>query len=100
MAVNKINSDKIEKSYSGAIIQFSKYGISGGIATIVHIILFYIIAWKIFPALQENDFVVTILGLSVIKVDVATRSINSMLSNIITFAFSNMVAYLLNAFWV
>ncbi len=100
MGVNKKNTDKIEKTYSGTIKQFIRYSISGGIATIVHIIVFYIIAWKIFPALQENDFVVAILGLSVTTVDVATRSLNSMLSNIITFFFSNMVVYLLNAFWV
>ena len=77
-----------------------KYGISGGIATLVHIIIFYFVAWKIFPSLQEKDLFVVILKLTVTEVDVATRSLNSMLSNGVAFICSNMVAYLINIFWV
>ena len=66
----------------------------------MHIVVFYLVAWKIFPALQENDFAVLILGVSVAEVDAATRSLNSMLSNGIAFILSNMVAYLINVFWV
>jgi putative flippase GtrA len=85
---------------AGPLVQFVKYGIAGGLATLVHIIVFHLVAWKFFPALQENDFAVVILGLSISEVDVTTRSFNSMLSNGIAFIFSNMVAYLINRSWV
>jgi len=88
------------KRKSGPFVQFVKYGLSGGVATIVHITIFHLAAWKIFPALQENDYVIAMLGLSVTEVDVATRSLNSMFSNGIAWIFSNLVAYLLNIFWV
>ena len=88
------------KIKSGPLVQFVKYSLSGGAATIVHIIIFHLAAWKIFPALQENDYAVATLGLSVAAVDVATRSVNSMLSNGVAWIFSNLVAYLLNIFWV
>ena len=77
-----------------------KYSLSGGVATIVHIIIFHLAAWKIFPALQENDYAVAMLGLSVAAVDVATRSLNAMLSNGVAWIFGNLVSYLLNIFWV
>jgi len=82
------------------LVQFVKYGMSGGLATFVHIIIFYFVAWKIFPSLQKNDFIVVILGLTVTEVNVATRSLNSMLSNGVAFVCSNMVAYIINVFWV
>ncbi|MCH7676153.1 GtrA family protein [candidate division KSB1 bacterium] len=88
------------KIKSGPLVQFVKYSLSGGAATIVHIIIFHLAAWKIFPSLQENDYAVATLGLSVAAVDVATRSLNSMLSNGVAWIFSNLVAYLLNIFWV
>jgi putative flippase GtrA len=77
-----------------------KYSLSGGVATIVHIIIFHLAAWKIFPSLQENDYAVAMLGLSVAAVDVATRSLNAMLSNGVAWIFGNLVSYLLNIFWV
>ena len=44
---------------AGPLVQFIKYGISGGLATFVHIVLFHLIAWRIFPSLQENDFLLS-----------------------------------------
>ena len=85
---------------AGLLVQFIKYGIAGGLATFVHIVIFHLVAWKIFPSLQDNDFFIVILGLTVTEVNVATRSINSMLSNGIAFICSNMVAYIINVFWV
>ncbi len=69
-------------------------------ATITHIVLFNLIAWKVFPALQKNDILVVLLGLQVTPVDVVTRSLNSMLSNASAFACSNMVSYITNIYWV
>ena len=82
------------------LVQFAKYGISGGFETLVSIIIFYLVAWKIFPSLQEKDLFVVALDLTVTEVDDVTRSLNSMFSNGVAFIFSNMVAYLINVFWV
>jgi putative flippase GtrA len=83
-----------------SLVQFVKYGISGGFATFVGIIIFYLVAWKIYPSLQEKDLFVVVFDLTVTEVDAATRSFNSMLSNGVAFIFSSMVAYLINVFWV
>lgn len=85
---------------AGLLVQFIKYGIAGGLATFVHIVIFHLVAWKIFPSLQDSDFFIVILGLTVTEVNVATRSLNSMLSNGIAFICSNMVAYIINVIWV
>lgn len=82
------------------VVQFIKYGIAGVIATMVQIIVFYLLAWKVFPSLHRTDPVVMMLGLSVTHVSLSVRSINSMLSNGTAFIFSNMVAYLLNVAFV
>ncbi len=85
---------------STAIIQFIKYGLAGGLATITHIIIFHLIAWKIFPCLQAKDHAVRFFKLSIRKVNDATRARNSMISNLIGFLIANMVAYITNILWV
>ncbi|MBC8453718.1 GtrA family protein [PVC group bacterium] len=85
---------------AGPLIQFIKYGIAGGISTVVHIVIFHFCAWKIFPALQEKDWAVRIFKLSVAPEDDGLRSRNSMIDNAIAFIFSNMTAYIVNIFWV
>ena len=85
---------------AGVLIQFIKYGVCGVAATSVHIVLFHLLAWRMFPALQENDWAVKLFRLTVRAVDDAVRSRNSMINNVITFVFSNLVAYILNILWV
>lgn len=85
---------------SPALIQFVKYGLAGGLATVTHIVIFHAVAWKIFPALQEKDHAVRFLKLSVKEVDDARRAKNSMISNFIGFLIANMVAYITNILWV
>ena len=87
---------------SGAenILQFVKYVIGGCIATATHIIVFHIIAWKLFPALQKSDWFVRGFNLAVETIDDRTRSRNSVKSNAVAFMVSNMVAYLINIYWV
>jgi len=85
---------------AGPVIQFIKYGIGGGLATGVHIVIFHLTAWKIFPALQKNDFFVKYFKLSVPELDDATRSRNSMIDHGVTFVFSNFCAYVINILWV
>lgn len=82
------------------IVQFIKYAICGGIATGVHICLFYVFAYKLFPALTEKDPVVLQLNLTISAVSDAVRARNSMFDNGVAFVFSNLTAYLLNIFWV
>ncbi len=81
-------------------MQFIKYVISGCIATTTHIIVFHLVAWKMFSALQANDWFVRLFNLPVHELDDATRSRNSMMGNGIAFIISNFVAYLINIYWV
>lgn len=85
---------------AGNLVQFIKYGISGGIATATHILLFHLVAWKIFFALQRDDWFVKLLNLPVQNLDDTTRSRNSMKGNWVAFLGSNFVAYLINIYWV
>lgn len=82
------------------LIQFIKYGISGGISTVVHICLFYWMATKILPALNEHDVIASLLNLNVQDVSQAIRARNSMVDNIVAFLFSNLTAYIINIYWV
>ncbi len=82
------------------LVQFLKYGISGAMATLVQILVFYTLAWKVFPALHPDDPVVKLLGLSVAHLSNSQRAIHSMLCNAVAFVFANTTAYLINAAWV
>lgn len=90
----------LPKNSSRIAWQFIRYGICGGIATLVHVVIFHLVAWRLFPALEQEDLAVKLFGLSVVHIDVATRSVNSMISNAIAFMFSTTTAYILNIIWV
>ena len=85
---------------SGNIFQLVKYLVSGCIATLTHIIVFHLVAWKIFFALQAEDWFVRLLNLPVQELDVTTRARNSMKANGVAFLVSNFVAYVINIYWV
>jgi putative flippase GtrA len=85
---------------AGPAVQFVKYAIGGGIATAVHIVIFHLCAWKLFPALQPDDWAVRLFRLQVAAEDDSLRARNSMFDNGIAFIFSNMAAYLINIWWV
>ena len=82
------------------LFQFIKYGISGCIAVAINVLIFHLAAWKIFFALQPNDWFIRFFKLPIQDLDSTTRSRNSMKANVIAFMFSNLVAYLLNIYWV
>ena len=82
------------------VIQFVKYAIAGGAATLVHIGIFHLIAWRLFPALQEHDHAVRMLNLKIVRINDYQRSRNSMISNVLAFMIANMVAYITNILWV
>jgi len=92
--------DQLLGNQAGPLLQFIKYGISGCIAVSIHILVFHLVAWKLFFALQADDWVVRLLKLPVQKLDDATRSRNSMIGNGIAFVISNFVAYVINIYWV
>jgi putative flippase GtrA len=83
-----------------SILQFIKYALAGGLATVTHIIIFHLIAWKIFPALQEKDHAVRFFKLTISKINDTTRARNSMIGNFIAFLIANMVAYITNILFV
>jgi putative flippase GtrA len=85
---------------AGPVLQFIKYGISGCIAVSTHILVFHLVAWKLFFALQADDWFVRLFKLPVQELDDATRSRNSMIGNGIAFVISNFVAYVINIYWV
>ena len=82
------------------LIQFIKYALAGTFATVVHIIIFHLAAWKIFPALQAKDHAVRFFKLSIRSVNDTIRAHNSIIDNCIAFLVSNMVAYITNMLWV
>jgi putative flippase GtrA len=85
---------------AGPVWQFVKYAFCGGIATAVHIALFHLVGWRLFPCLQPADPVVRLLRLPVPEVDQRRRARHSMISNILAFLVSNFTAYVLNIFFV
>ena len=92
--------DQFLRNDPGALFQFIKYAISGCIAVTTHILVFHLVAWKMFFALQKDDWLVGLLDLPVREVDDTTRSRNSMKANAVAFVISNLVAYLINIYWV
>ena len=84
----------------GPLVQFIKYAIAGGVATGVHISLFYLCAFKIFPALGPNDPLLRVLHASAVSLPDAIRARNSMIDNALAFLVSNLTAYLINIAWV
>lgn len=84
---------------SGPLLQFIKYGIAGGAATVTHIVLFFLVGWKLFPCLTEDDIMVRLLGVTPMVAE-SGRALNAGLSNGVAFMFSNAVAYILNVLFV
>jgi len=85
---------------AAALWQFIKYALGGLAATITHIVLFHLLAWKVLPALQPKDHFVRLFSLDVESLTDARRARNSMIDNVGGFLVANMVAYLINIFWV
>ncbi len=85
---------------SETIIQFIKYALAGGLATVTHIVVFHLVAWRCFPALQAHDHAVRFLKLSIRPINDYQRARNSMISNVSAFLVANMVAYVTNILWV
>ncbi len=92
--------EALPSNETGGMIQFIKYCIAGGFATVTHVTIFHLFAWKLIPALQANDTFVVFLKLKVPELDDSVRARNSMLANFTAFMFSNFACYLVNSYWV
>ena len=85
------------------VVQFLKYGICGGLATGVDMVVFFLFAWLVFPALTESDPFVKLLGFFSFDVQMVSESLrlrNYWLDKVICFMFSNLTAYVLNVLFV
>jgi len=85
---------------SGPLGQFVRYLIAGGIGAAIEVVLFALLAWKVFPALREDEWAVRLFDLATPAIEPARRSLNFAACMTITFVVSNWAGYLLNAKWV
>jgi len=66
----------------------------------VDMLIFFLVAWLLFPALTENDILVRIFNMDIVAVPEYLRTINFCLANGIAFLLSNLTAYVLNVLFV
>ena len=87
-----------EKNHAG--FQFLKYSMCGGIAFATDMVVFFLVAWLLFPALTENDLFVRLFNIQVETIPENVRTINFCIGNVIAFMVSNLTAYVLNVLFV
>jgi len=81
-------------------IQFIKYAIAGGIATVVDMITFFLCAWLLFSALSPDERLVKIFNIQVASLSDNARALHYAVDMVIAFLFSNTTAYLIDFHWV
>ena len=81
-------------------IQFIKYAIAGGIATMVDMVTFSLCAWLLLPALSESEMIVRLFHVQVPQISDQLRSWHFAGDMVIAFLFSNTTAYLIDVAWV
>ena len=82
------------------VVQFIKYGMAGGLATVVDLLITFILCWKFLPALTSDDRLVQVLGIAITPIDEAFRSRNYFINCFLSFMVANFVAYVVNVLWV
>ena len=92
--------DQFKGREATPFIQFIKYGIAGGLATGVHISIFYVCALTIFPAIGADDWIVRLFGVTPAEISDAVRADNATYATIVGFIVSNAVCYVINILWV
>ena len=85
---------------AGPVAQFLKYAIGGGCATVVDMMVFYLMSWKVLPAMKENDPIARLLRLKVAAVDEKKRGNRFVINTLVAFIFSNFTAYVFNILFV
>lgn len=81
-------------------VQFVKYGLAGGLATAVDMLVFFALSWRILPALLEGELLVRLCGIEVVPIEEGIRLRNFVVNSAIAFLFSNLTAYVANVLWV
>lgn len=66
----------------------------------VDFVAVFLLAWLVFPALQSDDVLVRLLGISIVPVDEVVRQRHFLYCCGVAFFLSNFCAYLLNLFFV
>lgn len=82
------------------VVQFFKYGVVGGMATVVHIVSFFLLGWFLFPCVGESDIIVKLLGLTAPVIDETVRARFAVYCNIGAFTLSDVFCYILNRIFV
>ena len=82
------------------VIQFIKYGMAGGFSTAVHITIFFLCGWFIFPCINQDDILVKLFGLTAPEIAEGVRQWRALWCNGIAFSVSNTVCYFLNILFV
>jgi len=84
----------------GPGVQFLKYAVAGGIATVVHIFIFYTLAYKFIPALAPDDILSRLITIPPHGLTDGVRSLHAAIDNFCAFMVSNTVVYVINIRWV
>ena len=82
------------------LVQFIKYGMAGGMATVVHVLVFFLAGFFLFPCVTQDDVLVKLFGLTAPAVAEALRARYAVYSNILAFVIANTVCYLINRWFV
>ncbi len=82
------------------LVQFLKYGIVGGMATGINILVFFLCGWVLLPCLTQDDITVRLLGLTAPAIPQGMRAFNAACCNAIGFTVSNIFCYVLNRMFV
>ncbi len=88
----------LDKEHAG--VQFLKYSACGAVAMATDMLVFFLAAWLLFPALTETDSLVRLFHLEIVAVPEHIRAINFCIGNGIAFLASNLTAYILNVLFV
>lgn len=82
-------------------IQFIKYGIAGGVATALNLVIFYVCAFMIWPSLGPDDPAIKLLNLDTPEgFTEETRLRYAQYCMLTGFMISNLACYVMNVKWV
>ncbi len=82
------------------LAQFVKYALAGGVATVTHILIFFVVGFFLFPCVNKEDILVRLFRLKAPEVDEGRRARHAVYSNILAFFVSNTVCYVINRLFV
>lgn len=90
-----VSTDKVSTG-----LQFIKYGFCGLAALAIDMVIFFLLACFLWPALTQDDLLVRLLNITIEQIPESSRSLNFCIGNITAFILSNFAAYILNILFV